>query len=416
MEKSNSKISLCLPIVRPEKAKRVIEVFHNEFDTDQGGSYEILAEEDKERIGCPKMLKRLVRKATGNLILFLGDDTIPQSGFLKAALGSMASLPDSWGVVGLNSQNSKHAAHFLADKRMLPLLPDGEFFNTNYQHCFCDNELTDIAKEQGRFVFCEESIVKHDHPIFTGSPGDADYKRVYETEIINHDRSLYIRRKRERLNKLAIGFPLVDPRIHINFFESFVCVEKPSSWVFLMPTFPHGPLAGDLADARNSIVQQAQWEGCSKLWMIDTDQVYPTNTLNKMLSHDKDICGVRVHKRYPPFSPVFLRGAIGKFEYVSDEEMFSGKLIEVDATGTGCLLFNVAIFDSIPEPWFKFDIHDGKPVGEDIYFCTQAKKAGFKIWVDTSLEVEHLSTIAIGRGLYEFFRHLHKKEGGTKDG
>lgn len=408
-------ISFCIPIVRPEKAQRVIEAIHWDYDIDTGGNYEILAEEDKERIGCPKMLKRLVDKSKGDLVVFLGDDTIPQPGFLKAALEAMSKLPDDWGLVGLNSQTSRHAAHFLADKRMLDLLPDREFFNTAYKHCFCDNELTDIATEHGRFVFCDDAKVVHDHPIFTGQPEDEDYKRVYQKQVWDFDRSLYIRRKRERLQKFAIGFPLVDPTVHVNFFTSFICMEKPADWILLFPTFPHGPFVSSLPEARNNIVQQAQWEGCSQLFMCDTDQVYPADTFKKLRSHGKDICGTRVHKRYPPFTPIFLRGDIGSYEYVSDEEMFSGKLVEVDATGTGALLLNMEIFDSIPEPWFQFDTApDGRPVGEDIYFCSQARKQGFQIFVDTSIEVEHLSTIAIGRGLYEFFRAFNKK-GGNKE-
>jgi len=84
------------------------------------------------------MLDKLVKSARGEHIMFLGDDTIPQPGFIQAALNAMAKLPGGWGVVGLNSQKSRHAAHFLADKRILDLLPDREFFNTAYKHCWCD--------------------------------------------------------------------------------------------------------------------------------------------------------------------------------------------------------------------------------------------------------------------------------------
>jgi len=38
--------------------------------------------------------------------------------------------------------------------------------------------LTDIAQENGRYVFCEDAMVEHDHPIFTGDPEDDDYLRV----------------------------------------------------------------------------------------------------------------------------------------------------------------------------------------------------------------------------------------------
>ena len=65
-------ISFCIPTVRPEKAKRCIEAIHAEYDTDEGGTYEIFAEEDMGRIGAPKMLKKLVDKSRGDLVMFLG--------------------------------------------------------------------------------------------------------------------------------------------------------------------------------------------------------------------------------------------------------------------------------------------------------------------------------------------------------
>ena len=404
-------ISVCIPTIRLEKAARCIDAVMNE-----GIKVEVLADEDIDRIGCPKMLKRLVEKSTGTMVMFLGDDTIPKPGFIKAALKDMATLPDGWGVVGLNSQKSRHAAHFLADKRMLRLLPDGDFFNTAYRHCFCDHELSDIAEENGRFIFSDDSVIVHDHPIFTKEPGDADYLRVYDQAYWKHDQRLYIKRKRERLNKFAIGFPLVDPMIRVNFFISFSCMEKPSNYAFLVPEYPHGRFAETLAEARNSLVEQAQWEGCSHLFMMDTDQVYPADTLTKLRSHGKDICGVLVQRRYPPFDPIFLRREKGggRFYAIPDEEMFSGKLVEIDATGTGALLFNMAIFEKIEEPWFKVEVNPEGRTGEDVYFCMKAKEAGFRIFVDTSIEVDHLTTIAINRSLYEMYK-LFNKKGGQQD-
>jgi hypothetical protein len=55
------------------------------------------------------------------------------------------------------------------------------------------------------------------------------------------------------------------------------------------------------------------------------------------------------------------------------------------------------IFNKIEKPWFKFDMHeDGYMVeGEDAWFCSQAKKQGYKIYCDGTIPVGHL-------GDYEF--------------
>lgn len=208
--------------------------------------------------------------------------------------------------------------------------------------------------------------------------------------------------------KLGIGFPLVDASVPVLFFTSFVCMDKGTEYSLFLPEFPHGPFTGDIAAARNSIVRQALLEGCTHLLMCDTDQVYPADTLSRLIAHDKDVVGVRVHRRWPPFDVILYRGEVGKYNHVPDEECFSGDLVEVDATGTGCLLFKMDVFDRIAEPWFKMEIRDDNPVGEDIYFCDKARKAGVRIFVDTSIEVGHLTTHTVGRGNYELFKRANK--------
>lgn len=402
-------ISVILPVIRPEKVKRCA----NGLIEDSGiarYSYEIKGVEDTERIGCPHMVAKLVEQARGDLFLFLGDDTIPQPGMIEAALKAMVTLPDGWGLVGLNDglHDGRVATHWLADRRVLELT-GGEFFHTGYKHCFCDRELTDICQEAGRYVYAPDARLVHDHPVNGGEP-DEDYKRVYAPEVYEADRALYYRRKRERAGfRLAIGFPLVDPTVPVPFFTSFACLQKPAEYILLTPKFPHGPWAGSISDARNSLVKQAREAGCTHLLMCDTDQVYPPDTLTKLLSHEVDVCGVRVHRRWPPFDVILYRGEMGTYKHVKDEVCFGGDLVEVDATGAGCLLFDMSVFDVLPFPWFQQGFQpDGKPYGEDIYFCSQARKAGRRIFVDTSIEVGHLTVHEIGRGTYELFKKCNR--------
>lgn len=203
--------------------------------------------------------------------------------------------------------------------------------------------------------------------------------------------------------KLGIGLPLTDVKVHTQFFTSFTCMEKPNFSLYL-PQFP-----GQIDQVRNGLVRQALAEDCTHLLMMDTDQIYPSNTLTKLLSHDVDACGVLVHRRYPPFAPICYRGEVGRYKYVDDEEMFSGDLIPVDATGCGCILYNTKVFRDIPSPWFEIQTkQDGTPVGEDIAFCQKMRDAGFGIHIDTSIAVGHLTTMEVNRSTYEIFKALRR--------
>jgi len=403
----SKKISVVIPVVRPESAERCIESVKKHLP-----GAEIVSAVDVDRVGCPVMVNRLVKGSTRELVLFLGDDTEVMEGFEQALEATLSTVDEDWfGVIGVLTQPDNESAHWVAHRKMLDVLPDRQFFNEAYEHCFCDNELTDISNELGRRLVSKEATVKHYHPINYGAEqADAFYKYAYSGGKFARDKVTYIRRKRERRGeKVAIGFPLVDVNVPVQFFTSYACMSKPDTYTLLVPKFPHGPFSGSLADARNSLIEQAQEEGAKYLLMLDTDQTYPADTLEKMLSHRVDICGVRVHRRWMPFDPIFLRGDIGSYENVSDEEAYSGDLIEIDATGTGCLLFNMEVFDKVEYPWFKFGKKDGKPIGEDIYFCSKARAAGLRIFVDTSIEVGHLTTVEVNRFLHQVCKHIKPK-------
>jgi len=190
-------ISIIIPVIRPDKAIRCCKAIKENSGIPES-LYEIVTEEDTKRIGAPMMVKKMTDSCRGELVCFLGDDTIPQEGFLRYALEAMATLPEGWGVVGFNDnlyEKGKAPTHWLADKRMLPLL-GGEFFHVGYRHCWCDNELWVRASELGKSIFCERAFVYHDHIMVDERNDDVDYQRVYSYEWMAHDVILFRKRKR----------------------------------------------------------------------------------------------------------------------------------------------------------------------------------------------------------------------------
>jgi len=189
---------------------------------------------------------------------------------------------------------------------------------------------------------------------------------------------------------------------------SFLTLEKPD-YTLLIPKFPVGEFPRDIAAVRNNLVEQALIEGCSHLLMMDTDQVYrDPETITKLLSHSMPVVGAPVHRRYPPFDAILLRGDIGRYKYIPDAEVYSGDLIEIDATGTGCILFSMELFNDMQKPWFEIglDPSSGKVVGEDIGLCHKLRTAGVPIRADTSIEIGHMTTFEVNRNTYELFKSI----------
>ncbi len=404
----NQNISVIIPVIRPEKALALTESIYANAGIPRT-CYEIVMEQDHDRIGCPKMVRRLVDRAKYDLVCFLGDDTIMQPDCLKNALDAMATLPDGWGLVGLNDGSGrKMPTHWLATKALQQYV-GGEFFHTGYTHCFCDRELWDRAEAMGRYVWAENAVVQHDHPMFKGGiPDDPDLKRVYSPKVFEADQRLYWQRKADRNGfKLGIAFPIMGNTGYWSFFLSLLLAATPPH-TLLIPKFPVGEFPHDIGVVRDNLVFQALEQGCTHLIMMDTDQVYPRDTILRLLEHDKDIVGTVVHRRYEPFDPILYRGELEEYYHVPDEDAYSGDLIEVDSTGTGCVLFKTRIFADIKPPWFRVGLgKTGKPIGEDIAFFAKARAAGYRIYIDTAIQVDHLAMGVVNRGMYEMYKAAH---------
>jgi len=211
--------------------------------------------------------------------------------------------------------------------------------------------------------------------------------------------------------KLGIGIPLVGRFLDRDFVFPFFVMDKPYRTNLYLPSRETYEFRENIAVVRNSLVAQALADDCTHLLMMDTDQNHPPETAMKLLSHDLDAVGALVCRRYEPFYPVCYRGEIGHWKYVSREEIGSGELIEVDATGTGCILFNMRVFKDISAPWFELlPGPNGRTVGEDIRFCFKLKSAGYKIYVDTSVHVGHLTMATVDLGMHDLFMACKQHE------
>lgn len=212
---------------------------------------------------------------------------------------------------------------------------------------------------------------------------------------------------------LGIGIPLSFQMIPSAFFDSFISMEKP-------PFVYHRTSNGPIDEMRNNIVRGAIQAGNTHLIMMDVDQCYHTQTITKLLAHKLPVVGALVYRRYPPFDPLMLKGTMLKYQTIMEWEPES--LVEVEATGTGCLLFDMQVFHKMPAPWFRArrEPKTGQPIGEDIGFCADLRAAGYRIFVDTSIPAGHLSQIQITEGMWKLYRKMsqaevdaHRKEHGV---
>lgn len=146
--------------------------------------------------------------------------------------------------------------------------------------------------------------------------------------------------------------------------------------------------------ARERIADEAVDKGMDYLFMIDDDMLCPIDIFEQLYKHNVDICAALAFTRYPPHKPVIYElnngyDPVAKNSYNINYSVNSypkDRLVQCDAVGFGGVLIKVDVLKGMQKPWFMTTTG----AGEDIYFCWEAGKAGFKIFMDTSIKLGHL--------------------------
>jgi hypothetical protein len=154
--------------------------------------------------------------------------------------------------------------------------------------------------------------------------------------------------------------------------------------------------------ARNMACENMLAHGFTWLYFLDDDVCVPPDTIQRLINHGKDIVSGVYYRRAAPVHPVMLNfDGAGQAQWIT--QWPANALIEADLVGAGCLLIHRRVIEAMKRPWFEWElgkvdapIVEGEPprpakLSEDFRFCRSAKKDyGFKIFVDTSIQCEHI--------------------------
>lgn len=192
--------------------------------------------------------------------------------------------------------------------------------------------------------------------------------------------------------------------------------------------------SANLAGPRNGIVKQfLSYGGAEWLWMVDSDMTFSPDTVERMLEYADPVEAPIVGALCFGFDdkgevqPTLygLDGTADDPEHVAViryHEWAPDTMMQVAATGTGCLLMHRSVFERMASaqlpnrpgkkgfndayPWFQETEHDGSPVGEDITFCWRAGLLEIPVWVNTAVQCGHVKkrlltaeSYFLGRGL-----------------
>lgn len=142
---------------------------------------------------------------------------------------------------------------------------------------------------------------------------------------------------------------------------------------------------------RHTLVLAAQEFRATHLLWLDSDMRFPKDTLFRLLSHDEPIVAANYSRRRHPVLPTAEHSELGYLFTTPD----ATGLEMVTQCGMGVMLTQMAVFTTVPQPWFQLGWSDGAYVGEDFFFCRRAKASGFPTLIDqdVSQEVRHVGSL-----------------------
>jgi len=156
--------------------------------------------------------------------------------------------------------------------------------------------------------------------------------------------------------------------------------------------------SSDIAAQRNKIVQKALDTGCHALLFVDDDQLWQARHVVRLLKHHLPVVGGVIMTRsftQPHVTSYMLepkQDCPTWFRSIRPELLDATREpLPIDGIGMGFTLLDLACVRQLRAPWFKTQTQDdGQTLGEDLYFCSQMKAAGFGVYVDPIVRIPHL--------------------------
>jgi hypothetical protein len=159
--------------------------------------------------------------------------------------------------------------------------------------------------------------------------------------------------------------------------------------------------SSDLPESRSRLLKKAiEWQARYLLW-LDSDHVFPPDTLFQLLKHRLPVVGCNQPRRSEPTGPVAVKlNDKGEMEHVwtTEELAKAGTVEEVWHVGLALCLIDMNIFHQVKahvekgvgwDHWAPFDrkLFPGTTarMGEDVSFFRELTEAGVKVYVDHGL-------------------------------
>jgi len=202
--------------------------------------------------------------------------------------------------------------------------------------------------------------------------------------------------------KLAVCWPWNAAFVYTAFVDSILGINQPENcetrWI----------RSSGWSNARRRIAgceKALQW-GAKYITMLDADQVYPPDILQKFMAHlesGKDMVAAMVPQRgytagcgMKPFQR--LAWKTENNQTLIPVKVEDGELQQAVLPSCAAIAFKSDLLSRLNKPWFT-DTYDKETLerhfAEDLNFVLNSVKQGVEPWVDTTINIKHLHLFQI---------------------
>jgi len=212
------------------------------------------------------------------------------------------------------------------------------------------------------------------------------------------------------MTKIFIATPAFDGKVNVQYACSLcdtrLCMAA-NNIDMIVRIHTSGSL---LVRERNDLVKAFLETDATHMMCIDSDIGWNPTDLKKLLDYNEDFVAALYPARGPDKCFLFR----GIYEDENKKMSVSEKrLIQMEYIPAGFMLLKRCVLEKMiahfPELYyepkdeslkhtkghylFATELYDGEFWGEDYVFCRRARQAGFKIWIDPTISLDHNGTI-----------------------
>ena len=210
--------------------------------------------------------------------------------------------------------------------------------------------------------------------------------------------------------RTLIAVPCHD-MVHADFTRCLMELDKPAGTGFAMITNTL------IYNARNTIAKNAVEAGFDYVLWLDSDMVFPSDTLKRLLE-DMDgrdyvsgLCLSR-KKNSAPCIQSDVRWWVEGNEAKTSMDVFTeyprDSLFEVAGSGFACVMTSTVLLTKMVE-LYGAPFYPLMGMGEDTTFCFRARQAGFKLYCDSRVKIGHIGQRIYNEDSYIIEHEVMKK-------